>query len=703
MERGKLPHSLTRKIKPLTLTLLILAYTTTALLSLHCVRAETKIISLNPTSGHVGTTVQIIANISTENGQYKLRFGQIELQGGNAVGNGVNTSFTVPHTLQGTYDVAVIDVETGESATATFTVLTSYSFEPLLPEPPIQFQQGDDVAISVKVTGGRANYEYPKIKVQTPAAGLAYEAAEKITTNDVGDFLGTFTYPTDFSNGANTNFTGEYKIFFNETVVGTFFIGLTDRSEYHRGDLVKIKAVDYSSYSNVNVTIKFGNETVATFNQSVKNGILNANWRVPNTTRVGNYVLSITPIPASKQGANDTQVFKIPGFKTEISPRNLANEAVPDVLVKIYDRSVNETYEAKSGENGVANIWLERGDYNSTAYFKGVKVGALASFNIVDEGEKIDLQCQLTNLNITVVDAQNFSVKIPFVSLSVTYSYITDLNGGERKTEPAKLYQTDITGTAQLNSMLLNAIYTVNASRYGKIFSENNTFSNLQVQAWNNIVIAYPVKSLSVNVFDAKNQPIPDAIVKAQELMGGLRYESSTNQNGQALLNCIFGVYFVKVYYRGILLNETKVNMFDDQSVTIKCVRYNLPIYVKVVDYFGQPIPNANVTLERNGLMLSSKRTEANGLVKFTEIGGTLRIKVYLADQNQPTAAFTILVDEERNETNPIEVKIGKYVILAGLLIETAQFTAIMLVAAVIILILALDVCRKRWLKLRKA
>jgi hypothetical protein len=702
MERGKLPHSLTRKIKPIMFILLILAYATIALLSLHCVEAETKIISLNPTSGHVETTVQIVANISTENGQYKLRFGQIELQGGNAVGNVVNASFTIPHTPQGTYDVAVIDVETGESATATFTVLTSYSFEPILPEPPIQVQQREDIAISVRMTGGRANYEYPKIKVQTPAAGLAYEAARKIITNDVGDFLSTFTYPTDFSIGANTNFTGEYKIFFNETLVGTFFIGLTDRSEYHRGDIVNIKAVDYSSYSNVNVTIKFGNETVATFNQPVKNGILNANWRVPNTARVGNYVLSITPIPTSKQSTNDTQVFKIPGFKTEIFPRNLANEAVPDVLIKIYDKSINATYETESGENGVANIWLERGDYNSTAYFKGVKVGTLTSFNIVEEGEKIDLQCQLTNLNITVVDAQNFSVKIPFVSLSVTYSYTTDLNGGERKMEQAELYQTDITGTAQLNSMLLNAIYMVNASRYGKIFSENNTFSNLQAQAWNNIVIACPVKSLSVNVINAKNQPIPDAVVEAQELMGGLRYESSTNQNGQALLNCIFGVYILKVYYRGTLLNETKANLFDNQNVTIQCARYNLPIYVRVIDYFGQPIPNANVTLERNGLVLSSKGTEANGMAKFTETGGTLRIKVYLANQNQPTTAFTIFVYEERNETNPIEVKIGRYVILAGHLIETAQFTAIMLVAAVIILILALDVCRRRRLKLRK-
>jgi hypothetical protein len=701
MERGeKLLQPLIRKIKPLTLTILILVSATITFLSLPYVKAETQIISLTPSSGYVGTTVQIIANLTTENGQYRLKFDQIELPSGNAVGNKVNASFTVPHKPQGTYNVTIIDVKTGESSTATFTVLTSYSFKPLLLEPPLQVQQGASVTISVNITGGKVNYDYPKVKVQTPAGGT-YEAPNKnITTNDVGDFSGTVTYPTDFANGANTNFTGEYKIIFNGNVVGTFFIGLTDRSEYHRGDLVKIKAVDYSAYNNgnVTVTIKFGNQTITTFNCTVVDNIVNASWVVPNNTLIGNYVLSITPVPASKQNATDTQTFAIPGFKIEMFPRNLANEVVPDILIKVYDKSVNRTYDAESDENGVASIQLERGGYNSTAYFKEVRVGTF-TFNIT-ESAKLDFQCQLTNLDITVVDAQNVNVQIPFISISLTYSYTTDLNGGENKTEPAKLYQTNITGTLHIHSMLLNAVYKVNASRYGETFNKNNnTFSNLQPQAWNKIVISCPVKSLRVNVVDAKSQPIADAIVEAQELMGGLHYSGSTNQNGQALLNCIFGIYFVKVYHHGILLNETEVNLFDHQNLTLKCIYYNLPISIKVVDYFGQPIPNANVTVVRNSLMLSSKLTEADGMAKFEEIGGMLTIKVYLSDQNQPITALTIFISEERNETNPIEIKIERYVFLAGFLIETAQFAVMLLVAAVIIVILAIEVYRRKRLK----
>lgn len=696
-------RSLNGKIKSLTFTLLIVASATITFLALPRVKAETQIISLTPSSGYVRTSVQVIANIKTENGQYRLKFDQIELPGGNATGKMVNASFSVPHKPQGTYNVTLIDVKSGESANATFTVLTSYSFKPLLPESPLQVQQGGNVTISVNITGGQVNYQYPKVKIQTPTAAI-YEASNKnITTNDVGDFSGILIYPTDFSNGANTNFTGEYKILFNENVAGTFFIGLTDCSEYHRGDIVRIKAVDYSAYNdeNVTITIKFGNEVIDAFNFTVTASIVDANWAIPNATLIGDYILSITPVPPSKQNANDTQVFKIPGFKTEIFPRNLAREVVPNVLVKIFDAPVNKTYETESNEDGVADIWLERGNYDSTAYFKGVKVGNF-TFDITNENRKLDVECKLTNLNITVISAQDADVKIPFVSISLTYNYTTDLEGEER-TEPVKFYQIDITGTLHLHSMLLNALYKVNASRYGEIFNENNdTFTSLQLQAWNNIMIVCPANSLLVNVVDAKSQPIADATVDAQEFMGGLKYSSSTDQNGQAFLNCVFGEYIVKVSYHGILLNETRVNLFAHQNLTIRCLRYNLPIFVKVVDYFGQPLPNANVTLERNGQMLSSKRTEINGMAKFTEIGGTLTIKVYLMGQDQPMTTFTIFIGEERNETNPIEVRIGKYVIIAGSLIETVQFTSIMLIAVVIMLIVAIEVYRRKRFKPRK-
>ncbi|MGB9958973.1 MAG: hypothetical protein ACPLKQ_00415 [Candidatus Bathyarchaeales archaeon] len=690
----------TRKIKPLTLALLILASITITFSSLSDVKAETKIISLSTSSGYVGATVRIIANLTTENGQYRLKFDQIELPGGSAVGNKVNASFTVPHKPQGSYNVTIIDVKTGESSTTTFTVLTSYSFKPLLPEPPLQIQQGGSVTISLNITGGKANYNYPKVKVQTPAAGV-YEAPNmNITTNNDGDFSGSVVYPTDFAPGANTNFTGEYKIIFNDNVVDSFIVGLTDRSEYHRGDIVKIKAVDYSEYNNKNVTItiKFGNQTISAFNCTVLNGIVNASWTVPNTALIGNYVLSITPVPASKQNASDTQTFAVPGFSIEMFPRNLANEVVPNVLLKICDKSVNKTYEVESGENGTASIMLEKGNYNSTAYFKEVKVGTF-TFSITGSA-KLDFQCQLTNIEIIVVDAQNTNVQIPFVSISFAYSYITDLNGGVNKTEPVKLYQTNITGTVKMNSMLLNAVYRINASRYGEIFNKNNNvFSNLQPQAWNRIVIPCPAKSLRVNVVDAKSQPIADAVIDAQELMGGLQYSGSTNQNGQALLNCIFGIYSVKVYHGGLLLNETKVNLFDHQNLTIKCSYYNLPISIKVVDYFGQPIPNMNVTLERNSVILSSKLTGSDGIAGFRETGGMLTIKVYLSSQNQPVTALTTFISEERNETNPIEVKIGRYVFLAGFLIETAQFAAIVLVLAVILVIIATEIYKRKRFK----
>ncbi|MEM1538849.1 MAG: hypothetical protein QXW82_01610 [Candidatus Bathyarchaeia archaeon] len=684
---------LIRKIKPLSIAFIIIfAFLTGTLAFSSFARAETAIISLNPPSGSVGSIVQITANLTTENGLYRLKFGQIELMSGNAVGHMVNVSFPVPHIPQGTYDVTIIDVETGELGTANFTVLTTYSFEPLLPESPAQVEQGREIKIQVNITGGKANFEYPKIKVQTPAENLEYELnRKKIFTDNFGDFYDVFTYPTDFSDGANTNFTGEYKILFNETVVGTFFVGLTDRTEYHRSDLVKIRAVDYSEYENVTITIKLGDKTVASYNWPVKDGVVEASWVIPNDALIGNYTVSVTPFPLSKQGAPDVQTFNVPGFKTEIFPQNLAGEAVAGVLIKILDRRVDEIYEVESGDDGFAVAWLERGEYDAAAYFEEVRVGDL-TFNITNEGGKLSLPCMLTNLNITVVDAQNFNLRVPFVLLNLTYSYISDLDL-ENVTKPSRLYQTDITGALQLRSMLLNAVYRIDASRYGKVFNEgNNSFLNLQAKAWNNIVIICPMKTLQINVVDAKNQPISDAFVEARELMGGQHFRVSTDYNSRILLNGIFGVYHVKVYHRGVLLNETNVELFEDKNLTIQCAFYNLPICIKIIDYLGQPMSNVNVTLERDGSVLVSKLTEADGTARFIETGGRLTAKVYLHGQNKPVKISTIFVDAERNETNPIDIRIESYIILASFIVETAQFAAFSVVIVFVVVVLALEV-----------
>ncbi|MDI6904185.1 MAG: hypothetical protein QMD13_01635 [Candidatus Bathyarchaeia archaeon] len=686
-----------RKIKPLTFLLLILTSTIITLSFLPEVEAETKIISIDPSSGNVGTTVQLRANISTVNGTYEIWFDETFRTSGNATGNDVNVSLTVPPAPAGSHNVTIIDVATGENDTITFTVLTSYSFEPAVPESPAQLQEGENVTISINITGGKSNYTYPDIQVQTPSGNLTYEALKNITTNIVGDFYGDLTYPNDFSSGANTNFTGEYNILFNATVVNRFFIGLTNSSEYHRGDLVNIKAVDYPPNQNAVITIRFGNENVDSIILNVTDGIIDTNWAVPLNALVGNYTLSITPVPNSKQEANDTQIFEIPGFKTEIFTLNLANETVPNVFVRTYDESADTHYNTTSNEDGLANFIFERGNYTCEAFFKEVKVGEV-NFTIPRE-VPVNFTCQLTSLNITVMDARNIS--IPQVSISLTYNYTTNLGEKENRTE-TEFGETNITGTLQFCSLLPNITYIINASRYNNQFNIT-TIPRLLVNetaiAWFNVTIICPTLTLQVNVTDADSQPISDAIVKVQEVMGGLYDEGSTTAEGIAIFGCTFGNYRVEVYASGAKINETVVDLFQNQNISICCKLYGLNVSIRVVDYFGQSIPDANVILQRDGLQYSPS-TESNGMITFSNIiGGDLQITVYLPGQSQPCMVTTSSVDE----STTIEIKIEKYVVIAGFLVETGQLTTAIIIVVATILILSIEIYRRKRLKPQKS
>lgn len=698
------PRKLNKKIMAINALIAILVLTFfSQLVLLQVYAADVEITSISPQTrrGKVGGTVTLAGKINTTNGEYRVLLGNVQVAWGFASGNNVNCSFNVPVLPNGNYTLTLRDVTANINATSWFYIETGYLVKVDKPPYPRQFMEGETaINISISITGGKANTAYAaNVTVKNPANETFWSLAH-INTADNGKGDASLRYPEHFG-GAHTNYTGIYKVYFNGTLASdTFFVGLTDQAEYHRVDTVKIKAVGYSPLTgaNVTITVKLGNQTINSFNYTVLGDVIEANWTVPTNALIGNYSLGITPKPANKK-VSDTQIFVVPGFKTEIVPRNLAGEPVSNVLVKIYDKWANTIYNFTSNENGVAVAWLEKGEYNSTAYFKKVRV-CETSFNIPYGYDELNLTCQLSNLYITVVSEQNVAVKIPFVSLNLTVTYTTELNGGKVENETI-ISKTDIDGSARFSSLILNAAYKVTASRYGRIFNINNdTIAGLKSIGQNEVTILCPVKSLTVNVVDANNVPISNALVEIQEVMGGLREIRYTNSDGQSFFSCVFGIYNVKVS-KGILLNVTEVELFEEKTVTIRCFLYNLPICVKVVDYFGQPVPNVNVTLERKGVQLDSKLTEANGMVAFTENGGTLTIKVYLADKNQPAYSFTCMVNGARDETNPIMVKLDRYVVFVGFLVETAWFATFILIVAVVVLFVLLEVARKKRLKIQ--
>jgi len=677
--------------------LLIITFAEATLSFLGPVKAETKIMYVLPTSGIVGSTVQIIANISTPNGQYKIMLGENEILSRNAQENNATVLITIPHASEGPHNLTLFDVSAGENDTEIFTVLTSYSFEPIVPASPAQPQEGANVTITVNMTGGKSNYTYPNVTIQTPSGNLAYEATKNITTTVVGDFCDNLTYPNDFSNGASTNFTGEYRILFNETLVSQFFIGLTNASEYHRGEILNAKAVDYyPPNDNVTVTIKLGDKLIYTESWNVTDGIVNLTWPIPLNATIGYYNLSITPIPKSKENASDTQTFWVPGFKTRVLTLDLANKTIPDIFVKAYDTSGDAYYSNTSDPAGLAVLMLEIGEHSCEAFFKDVRVGEI-NFTISKE-DKWNLTCQLTTMNINVIDAQNLS--IPKVPISLSYNYTTNL--GEKKNETHTDFgETNITGTLQMYPLLPNVTYAINASRYGEVFNQdNNTLPDLSAMAYVDVTIFCPVRTLQVSVIDGRNRSIENVIVNAKELMGGLSYSANTDVTGTTILNCTFGKYVVKVFVGEILLNETTVDLFQNQSISMICQLYGLTMSVKVVDYFGQPISNANVTLHREGLEPRSAWTQSDGMAIFENIiGGNLQIVLYLWGQTHPLVTSTFFVD---NSVTTYTIKIEKYVLLAGLLVETSQLTTAIIIILALVLIVSIEVYRRKRVKPQK-
>jgi len=660
--------------KTLSFLLLILTSLLLTFSFLPEVRAETKILSITPLSGEVGTTVQLTANVSTQNGQYRLMFDEDELLSGNASGNDVTVSFGVPHTFEGDHTLMIVDTATGENDTATFAVIASYSLETDVPELPAQRQEGDHVTIFVNITGGKSSYTY-SLTVQTPSENLTYEALKGINTTDFGDFYGNLAYPDDFSAGANTNLTGEYKILLNTTLATQpFSIGLTNCTEYHRFQTVDIKAV-YKP--NENVTLAISGKDVDHYENvtATLDGIIHyKNWTVPSNASMGIYTVNITsisPDPTTKTPP-DVQYFMVPGFDVNITTRNLAGEPVGNVALEAFEHGKSVTKKT-SDLKGLAAMKLEAGNYSCIATFEDHEVGNF-SIKIVNE-TLLDFYCNLTSMRILVTDKDNN--RIPFADV-----YVTPKN---------QTFSTHANGTVVLHSLLSNLTYVLNASRYNMPFN-TTTIQQLPLKDWFNITIICPAVTLRVDVTDIQGNPL-NVTVRVQEFTCGLHYHENTF-NGKAVLSCTFGRYRIKTYVGEILLNETSVDLFQKENVTIICRLYGLTVSVRVVDYFGQPISNANVELQREALSISPKRTESNGIATFPDlIGGNLSVTVYLADQTQPCVAATYSVEE----TKTIEVRIGKYVVLASFLVETSQLTtAIIIVAAVILIVLIEVYTRKR-------
>ena len=663
------------------------------------------ITSVSPVTkiGKVGDDVRIMGTINNTGGRYRIFFRNQIVVDQNASGNNVNATFKVPQAPKGNHTMILQDVDKNINATSSFIVNTVYhvKVDKSSLVAPKQWQQGQSVTIWVNITGGeanKANAANVTVKVPSPA-NETFWSLLRFNTSDVGYGARMATYPNaSFSGtwGSHTNYTGAYTIAYNTTgVTDSFFIGLTNASDYHRYQFVDIRAIGYKSNESLNIKITDGNLTYSENKTALPDGVVNANWTIPSNAAIDTYKVNITSIATSnrtKKATPDVQGFKVPGFSVNVTTRNLALEPVPYVTLNVRDERNMSIARITGGVDGIVLLMLETGNYTCEAIFKSVTVGK-RSLSITDIA-LFDLTCNLTNLRISVVTFKDgVAISVPEVRM-----YITPEN--------RELF-SGVNGTSVVHSLLPNRNYTVNAYRYNVQFNVT-TIPGLLVGGnlvtWFNTTITCPLLTLRVDAKDASGTQISGAKVKVRELMGGLSYEGNTDAEGAISFNCTLGKYSVTAYDAdGIELNETSVNLLNItnqlNNVSVSCQLYGLAISVKVVDYLGQPVTNVNVTLHREGFASRSALTQSTGTTRFAPVtGGTLQAVIYLPDQTEPHLATTFMAIK----STTIEVKLDRYVLLAGYFVKVDHLAIALVVLATVLLILSVEIYRRRRLKSQK-
>ena len=682
------------KAKQLTVLFLILTSAVTGLSFVPMVKAVMQVPSVTPVQGNVGTNVTVTGNLTTSNGGYRIMFDTFSVTSGNASGNTVNASFIVPEATFGNHTVTIVDSTTNEnSSPATFVVGTLASINVTVPTLPAQLQEGDSIPIFLNITGYSANATLGvNFTVTNPANMTFTEPNVNVSSSALGSGDVTIEFPGNFqqngTNNATTSLVGTYTVTSTATSSPVAFsIGLTNSTQYHRLQIVNVRAVSYAANETVALNVTGVNVQYSVNLTADPAGVINyLNFSVPANATIGTYAVTLVTVsgPTTK-ALMDTQNFTVPGFAFNVTARNRAGDLVPNAAISALENGTT-LYNQTTDSNGLTVFLLEIGNFNFTGDYQGVEVGE-DQFQVNGTGA-VDFVLNLTDMNIKVVAVVNGAqIGLPDASINL-------LPDNETLT-------TDINGNAVDQSLLpIGTTYILNASRYNTSFNVT-TISTLLVNgtmvAYYNVTIVSPSYNLQVDVSEANGLPFNNADVQVKELVGGIQYNGTTDSNGIVNFNNVtFGEYDVEVVdTSGNVINSTTVNLFQDQNVTVNCSIYGFNISVTVTDYFGQAFANTGVTLQGTDVGLVSAKTRSNGTAVFENlVGDAFTISVYVSGNSQPTVVENVAV----NGTTAVSITLGKYVMLAGSPVELTQFLVVLIIVLSVLLIVLLEIyyMRKR-------
>jgi hypothetical protein len=161
-----------------------------------------------------------------------------------------------------------------------------------------------------------------------------------------------------------------------------------------------------------------------------------------------------------------------------------------------------------------------------------------------------------------------------------------------------------------------------------------------------------------------------------------------------ANLQATFGTYRLRIYKDNALLSESTQQAFAAAQKTIRCTIYGIDLSVQVVDLFGSPISNAQVSI--NGAQQTSAATASDGKATFSNIiGGNMQIVAQIQGTSGTSQALTVNV----NEPTTIQVKLENYVSVGGTLVQASTLTTIIIILVIVILFAVVEVVRRQRIK----
>jgi 5-hydroxyisourate hydrolase-like protein (transthyretin family) len=128
--------------------------------------------------------------------------------------------------------------------------------------------------------------------------------------------------------------------------------------------------------------------------------------------------------------------------------------------------------------------------------------------------------------------------------------------------------------------------------------------------------------------------------------------------------------------------------------LTFDLATLNVNVVVSVLDYFGLPLANAEIKIERridqDFVLVSTRLTDASGTAQFVDIvGGESRVSVSLG--GALVAVKTQSLDAGSSE---VTFRVPEYVAIAGYPIQTGAFELLIFVLVLIVVVLV--AARKR-------